>query len=146
MPCCYSKKRLSHTLTLYHTSQHAVLCTQIQSLMDASGHGHLMLHDKRTRDISLGVTGGWEQDEDETEVDVGKTGSGKTVNGSTAGGAATSFSSSVSSSTSDTTAAAAGGTGGSGATTMTDRARRLLSISSLPDGAAAAAGKHCRCL
>jgi hypothetical protein len=119
--------------------------------MDASGHGHLMLHDKRTRDISLGVTGGWEQDEVENELEVGKTGFDKigsftAVNGSTAaaaasagGAATTSFGSSVSSSTSDTTTAAAG-TGGSSATTMTDRARRLLSISSLPDGVSAAAG------
>jgi hypothetical protein len=116
--------------------------------MDASGHGHLMLHDKRTRDISLGVTGGWEQDEDETEIEVSKTGfiAANTAAAAAGGGAATSYGSSVSSSTSDTTTAAgtgATGTGGSGSggtTTMTDRARRLLSISSLPDGLSAATG------
>ncbi|CAN0304452.1 unnamed protein product, partial [Discosporangium mesarthrocarpum] len=35
----------------------------MKGLMDASGHGHLIARDQRTRDISLKGTGVWEDDE-----------------------------------------------------------------------------------
>lgn len=38
--------------------------------MDASGHGHVMTNDQKTRDISLTQAGGWELvDDGDTAVD-----------------------------------------------------------------------------
>ncbi|CAM9613184.1 unnamed protein product, partial [Phaeothamnion confervicola] len=43
----------------------------VKSLMDASGHGYLIARDARTREISLGAAGGWEEDDSDTDTDGG---------------------------------------------------------------------------
>jgi hypothetical protein len=80
----------------------------IKGLMDASGHGHLIVRDPRTREISLGALGGWEADEEHDELELSAD-RGTEVGGMEA-----------------TAEAANGEVGGEG---LDARARRLLDVS-----------------
>lgn len=43
----------------------------MRRLMDAAGHGHVMTNDKKTREISLTQSGGWEEGGDASDGEGG---------------------------------------------------------------------------